>query len=89
MPDGLADKPVKGRTGGGEPLDSSSKNAAPKPKISNQSVPGANAGDSLTKEQREEVERHNREFAEKHDRGNSAAGDKVDKKFWGSDRGTE
>jgi hypothetical protein len=89
MPDGLADKPAKGTTGGGEALDSSAKNSAPKPKISNASVPGVDGTDKLTEEQRKEVEEHNREFDEKHDRGNVAADDKVDKKFWSDDRGKE
>lgn len=73
---------AKGRTGGGEPLSSSSENAVPKPKISNLSVPGADRSANLTKEQKEEVERHNKDFAAKHDHGNAAPDDKVDKKFW-------
>jgi hypothetical protein len=73
--------PVKGRTGGGKSLDSS-HNAPPKPKISNQSVPGTAKQQDLSEEQKREVDQHNKEFEEKHDRGNSAADDKVDKKFW-------
>lgn len=73
---------AKGRTGGGEPLSSSSENAVPKPKISNLSVPGADVSANLTKEQKEEVERHNKDFAAKHDHGNAAPDDKVDKRFW-------
>jgi hypothetical protein len=80
--DGLAEGDAKGRTGGGEPLDASSRNAPPQPKVSNQSIPG-NQTDSLTEEQKREVEEHNKEFDERHDRGNTAPGDKVDKKFWG------
>lgn len=73
---------AKGRTGGGKPLSSSSENAVPKPKISNLSVPGVDAKPNLTKEQREEVERHNKDFDAKHDRSNPAPEDKVDKRFW-------
>ncbi|KAF4997019.1 hypothetical protein FGRMN_4159 [Fusarium graminum] len=80
--DGLAEGDAKGTTGGGEPLDASSENAPPKPKVSNQSIPG-NQTDSLTEEQKKEVEQHNKEFDERHDRGNRAPGDKVDKDFWG------
>ncbi|RFN50259.1 hypothetical protein FIE12Z_5438 [Fusarium flagelliforme] len=83
--DGLAEGDAKGRTGGGEPLDASSKNAPPQPKVSNQSIPG-NQTDTLTEEQKREVEEHNRDFDEKHDRGNRAPGDKVDKKFWAGER---
>ena len=82
MPDALAERSAKGRTGGGEMLDSSSRNAPPKPKISNLSVPGRDMSANLTEEQKEEVERHNRDFEAKHDRGNTAPDDKVDKKFW-------
>lgn len=77
---GLADPPAKGRTGGGEPLSSSS-NPPPKPKITNASVPGEGR-DRLTKEQQEEVDRHNAEFEKKHDRASAAGEDKVDKGFW-------
>ncbi|KAM0240732.1 hypothetical protein ACHAP5_007938 [Fusarium lateritium] len=80
--DGLAEGDAKGVTGGGEPLDATSKNAPPQPKVSNQSIPG-NQTDALTEEQKREVEEHNRDFDEKHDRGNRAPGDKVDKEFWG------
>ncbi|KAF5234523.1 hypothetical protein FANTH_12108 [Fusarium anthophilum] len=83
--DGLADGEAKGRTGGGEPLDATSKNAPPQPKVSNQSIPG-NQTDELTEEQKKEVEEHNRDFDKKHDRGNVAPDDKVDKKFWGGER---
>lgn len=78
--DGLAEGSVKGRTGGGEPLSSSS-NPPPKPKISNASVPGEGR-DKLTKEQQEEVDRHNADFDKKHDRASAAGSDKVDKSFW-------
>ncbi len=78
-PDALANGKVKGRTGGGEPLESSD-HPPPKPKISNLSVPGE--GLKLTKEQQEEVDAHNRDFDAKHDRAGAAPNDKVDKKFW-------
>lgn len=78
--DGLADSSAKGRTGGGEPLSSSS-NPPPKPKITNASVPGEGR-DKLTKEQQEEVDRHNADFDKKHDRASAAGEDKVDKGFW-------
>lgn len=71
---------AKGRTGGGEPL-SSSENPPPRPKIHNASVPGQGR-DKLTKEQQEEVDRHNADFEKKHDRASEASDDKVDKKFW-------
>ncbi|KAK7427055.1 hypothetical protein QQZ08_006482 [Neonectria magnoliae] len=80
--DGLAAGGAKGRTGGGEPLGSSSKNAPPQPKITNQSVPGDTQTAKLTEEQRREVEEHNRDFDEKHDHASDAPNDKVDKKFW-------
>ncbi|KAF7560689.1 hypothetical protein G7046_g3454 [Stylonectria norvegica] len=80
--DGLSGGSVKGRTGGGKPLDSSSDNAPPKPKISNLSVPGNAQTAELTEEQKKEVEEHNKDFAAKHDHGNQAPDDKVDKKFW-------
>ena len=86
MPDALGDKRFKGRTGGGEALDSSSDNAPPKPKISNLSVPGSrDEEDALTEEQKKEVDEHNKEFDRKHDRSPSAPGDKVDKDFWRGD----
>jgi hypothetical protein len=88
MPDGLAARNAKGKTGGDEPLDSTSRNAPPKPKISNMSVPGSGQdpeAKNMTEEQKKEVEEHNREFDKKHDRGERAADDKVDKKFWRRD----
>jgi len=80
VPDGLAEGGAKGRTGGGEAL-ASSRNAPPQPKILNASAPAS--GEGLTEEQRAEVEQHNADFDKKHDRASQAAGDKVDKKFWG------
>ncbi|RSL86621.1 hypothetical protein CEP51_002707 [Fusarium floridanum] len=84
--DGLADGSAKGRTGGGEPLEASSANAPPQPKVSNESIPGSTQTDTLTEEQKREVEEHNRDFEKKHGRGNQAPDDKVDKKFWGGER---
>lgn len=81
--DGLSTGSAKGRTGGGKPLAASSRNAPPRPKITNQSVPGWDASDSLTAEQRREVDEHNRDFDKKHDHGRTAPGDRVDEKFWG------
>lgn len=61
--DRLAGDGAKGRTGGGKPL-SSSENPPPQPKITNASIPGQGR-DKLTKEQQEEVDRHNAEFEKK------------------------
>ncbi|KAJ0125005.1 hypothetical protein J7T55_006348 [Diaporthe amygdali] len=85
--DRLAGDGAKGRTGGGEPL-SSSENAPPRPKINSASIPGQGT-DKLTKEQQEEVDRHNAEFEKKHDRASPAAEDKVDKNFWKGAGGVE
>ena len=79
VPDALAEGDARGRTGGGEPLDSS-QSAPARPKIYNASVHGGTA--NLTKEQQEEVDKHNREFESKHGRAPQATGDKVDKSFW-------
>lgn len=84
--DGLAGGKAKGRTGGGASLDSSSDNAPPKPKVWNQHIPGGSQTASLTEEQKREVEEHNKDFEKKHDIGNRAAEDKVDKKFWSPER---
>ncbi|KFH48716.1 hypothetical protein ACRE_004030 [Hapsidospora chrysogenum ATCC 11550] len=82
VPDALGSASAMGRTGGGEPLESSSSNAPPKPKISNLSVPGTDARKELSEEQKREVDEHNRDFERKHDRGQEAPGDEVDKKYW-------
>ncbi|KAK1758913.1 hypothetical protein QBC47DRAFT_457295 [Echria macrotheca] len=79
VPDGLAEGEARGRTGGGEPLDSSVA-PPPKPKIYNASVHGGTA--DMTEEQKAEVDKHNREFEEKHGRGQAASEDKVNKSFW-------
>ncbi|KAK8041307.1 hypothetical protein PG994_014314 [Apiospora phragmitis] len=67
---------------GGEALKGPQGDGAPQPKIMNQSIPGAKPG--LSEEQKQEVERHNADFEQRHDRAASAADDKVDKKFWNS-----
>ncbi|KAL6693952.1 hypothetical protein J3F84DRAFT_378165 [Trichoderma pleuroticola] len=54
----------------------------PQPKISNLSMPGVNKSEELTKEQKEEVRQHNKDFEKKFDHGHTAPDDKVDKKFW-------
>jgi len=84
VPDTLAAGGAKGRTGGGEPLESSHA-PPPKPKIYNASVHGGTS--ELTKEQREEVDAHNREFEKKHGRGQPASADKVNKSFWSGQGG--
>lgn len=71
---------AQGRTGGGDALEAS-ENPPPRPKIHNASVPGSGPN-KLTKEQQEEVDRHNAEFEKKHDRASSAEDDKVNKNFW-------
>lgn len=78
------DVDAKGRTGGGEPLESS-VNPPAQPKVRNASVPLGKGKDALSPEQQEEVDRHNADFDKKHDRAASAAEDKVNKDFW---RGT-
>jgi hypothetical protein len=78
--DAVASGDAAGATGGGEPL-SSSKNPPPQPKIHNAKIPGS--GMKLSKEQQEEVDRHNEDFEKKHDRAAPAADDKVNKGFWG------
>ncbi|PON27214.1 hypothetical protein TGAM01_v204163 [Trichoderma gamsii] len=62
-------------------------NHAPQPKISNLSMPGVNKAKELTKEQKEEVRQHNKDFEEKFDHGHTAPDDKVDKKFWEAGEG--
>jgi hypothetical protein len=48
------------------------------PRIQSRSEPG----DGNTESKQTEVEKHNREFEQRHDRAPPAAEDKVDKKFW-------
>lgn len=73
---------ARGRTGGGKPLKSSD-HPPPQPKIWNAAVPPEKS--NMTDEQKAEVEQHNKEFEEKHNRSQPAGQDKVDKKFWSSD----
>ncbi|KAK5988474.1 hypothetical protein PT974_09957 [Cladobotryum mycophilum] len=54
----------------------------PKPKISNLSVPGVDTSKHLTDEQKREVKKHNEDFEKRFDHAETAADDKVDKKFW-------
>ncbi|KAK4443653.1 hypothetical protein QBC34DRAFT_416712 [Podospora aff. communis PSN243] len=84
VPDQLAEGGAKGRTGGGKPLESSHA-PPPKPKIYNASVHGGTS--EMTKEQKEEVDAHNREFEKKHGRGQPASKDKVNKSFWSGQGG--
>ncbi|KAM7218477.1 hypothetical protein V8F06_006081 [Rhypophila decipiens] len=81
VPDELANGSMKGRTGGGEPLNSS-QDAPKKPLVDSHSLPGGDA--KLTKEQQAEVDQHNKEFEAKHGRGEPAKKDEVDPKFWSS-----
>jgi hypothetical protein len=79
IPDPLAEGDARGRTGGGAPLESSQNAPAP-PKVNNAAVRGQPP--DLTPEQQAEVDKHNKEFAEKHGVSDSAEKDKVDKSFW-------
>ncbi|KAK0621866.1 hypothetical protein B0T17DRAFT_469694, partial [Bombardia bombarda] len=79
VPDALAEGGAKGKTGGGEPLDSS-RDPPPQPKILSASIPGNNP--KLTEEQQKEVDAHNAEFEKKHGKATVAEDDKVDKNFW-------
>lgn len=63
--------PTGGSVGGGK------TGASPSPKIHDHNTPGANS-----EEKQAEVEQHNKEFEQGHDRAPPAAEDKVDKKFW-------
>ncbi|CZR60844.1 uncharacterized protein PAC_10740 [Phialocephala subalpina] len=68
---------VGGSGGKSSSPDTSSKKEA-SPKLHDESVPGKdNSSDKQA-----EVEKHNREFEQGHDRAQAAAEDKVDKKFW-------
>ncbi|KAK7745222.1 hypothetical protein SLS62_009851 [Diatrype stigma] len=66
--------------GGGEALKGPQGKGTPSPKIHNQSVPGDKQG--LNKEQKQEVEQHNKDFEKRYDRGSEAPDDKVDKNYW-------
>ncbi|KAM0487090.1 hypothetical protein ACHAPX_000358 [Trichoderma viride] len=64
-------------------------NHATQPTISNLSMPGGSKAKELTKEQKEEVRQHNKDFEEKFDHGQTAPDDKVDEKFWGAGEGNK
>jgi hypothetical protein len=69
--DETGSSPTGGKVGGGK------SSSGPSPKIHDKSVPGEES-----KEKQAEVEKHNREFEQGHDRASKAGEDKVDKKFW-------
>ncbi|KAF8858076.1 hypothetical protein BDZ45DRAFT_743702 [Acephala macrosclerotiorum] len=71
--------PTGGSLGGSEGKNSSpdSKNGA-SPKVHDQSEPGKDN----SSDRQAEVEKHNRDFEQGHDRAQAAAEDRVDKKFW-------
>lgn len=81
-------EPVLGRTGGGEPLETS-QNPPPKPKVFNSAVHPMGKTSKLSQEQLEEVERHNKDFEQRYDRAGSAEEDKVDKRFWSEEGGKD
>ncbi|KAL7942500.1 hypothetical protein V8C42DRAFT_331178 [Trichoderma barbatum] len=76
--------PAVKQEGDSKPSQPNNKHV-PQPKISNLSMPGVNKSEELTKEQKEEVRRHNEDFDKKFDHGQTAPNDKVDKKFWKGD----
>ncbi|KAM0270225.1 hypothetical protein ACHAQH_009525 [Verticillium albo-atrum] len=84
--DSLAESDARGRTGGGETLGSST-NAPQPPKVDSGALPqGKDKG--LTKDQQEEVDRHNEEFEATRDAATERPEqDKVDKDFWSSNEG--
>ncbi|PSS00510.1 hypothetical protein BD289DRAFT_479407 [Coniella lustricola] len=63
-------------------------NPTPHPKVFNNTIPG-DGEKKLSKEQQEEVDRHNADFEAKHDRAAGQADTKVDKKFWAGQGGRE
>jgi hypothetical protein len=65
-------------TGGSIGKGGGKDNSQGSPKIQSRSQPG----DGNTESKQAEVEKHNREFEQRHDRAPKAAADKVDKKFW-------
>jgi len=69
--------PTSSSPTGGQVGNSSVDSAKPSTKI--QESPSA---DKSSKEYKKEVEEHNKEFEQGHDRANAAGEDKVDKKFW-------
>ncbi|KAI1391529.1 uncharacterized protein F4822DRAFT_188318 [Hypoxylon trugodes] len=64
---------------GGEALKGPQGKGTPSPKIHNQSI---SVKEGLSDEQKQEVERHNKDFEKRHDRAAPASEDKVDSKFW-------
>ncbi|KAE8443056.1 hypothetical protein EG329_002379 [Mollisiaceae sp. DMI_Dod_QoI] len=72
--------PTGGSVGGsgGENSSPNSSSQGASPRIHDKSVPGH----ENTSEKQAEVEKHNSEFEQGHDRAPPAAEDKVDKKFW-------
>jgi hypothetical protein len=62
---------------GGEIADGGKSQIGASPKVHDRSEPGT--GDEGKKA---EVEQHNKEFKQRHDRAQEAESDKVDKKFW-------
>ncbi|KAM6485966.1 hypothetical protein HDV62DRAFT_387387 [Trichoderma sp. SZMC 28011] len=74
--------PAIKKEGDSKPEQKPKNGTVPQPKISNLSMPGVNKSQELTEEQKEEVRQHNKDFEKKFDHGNTAPGDKVDKKFW-------
>ncbi|KYK56074.1 hypothetical protein DCS_08040 [Drechmeria coniospora] len=74
---------AKGKTGGGDPLGSTSPGAPSRPKVFNSAVHlSDDLVPDLTEEQKREVDEHNSTFEKKHDRGMAAQDGKVDAKFW-------
>lgn len=72
-----------GGRGGKSSSPEEQREERPTPKIADHGAPGA--GNS--KEKQAEVEQHNKEFEQRHDRAPPAAADKVDKKFWKGESG--
>ncbi|KAH8178493.1 hypothetical protein LIA77_00012 [Sarocladium implicatum] len=61
-PPALIDQRTNGRTGGGESLESTAFGAPSKPRVFNSSMPSDGRPVDLDKEQKREVDQHNREF---------------------------
>ena len=81
---------TKGRTGGGEELNSTAAGAPRKPKLSNFSTPGVEDRKNLTKEQKEEVDEHNRLFDEMDGRKEDMQSqNRVDEKFEDGQKATK
>ncbi|KAL3427983.1 hypothetical protein PVAG01_01492 [Phlyctema vagabunda] len=74
----------EGKTSGADKSESKSKSKnGADPKISDRD-PGVNSP-----EKQKEVDQHNKEFEQRHDRAAPAADDKVDKKFWSGQGGAD